>query len=166
MTAIKTLLFSILVPGTVTVLVPYWLLSSRSDAFRMQLSEFRYFGLLPMLAGVLLYVWCAWDFTFTGRGTPAPFDPPKELVVKGPYRYVRNPMYVFVALTLCGEAIFFETARLLLYAALAVAFFHLFVVLYEEPTLRRKFGDSYARYCETVSRWLPGLPRGTGTKTA
>ena len=166
MTAIKTLLWSFFVPGTVTVLVPYLLLSSRFDSFRINLSDFRFFGLIPILIGVMIYIWCAWDFTFIGKGTPAPFDPPKELVVKGPYQYVRNPMYVFVALALIGEAIFFETTILVLFAALAVTICHLWVVVYEEPTLKRKFGESYKIYCERVSRWLPRLPHRIGTKTA
>jgi hypothetical protein len=71
------------VPGTVTLVVPYLLLSSRANSFDFEFSYLRLLGLLPIVAGVLLYIWCAWDFTFTGKGTPAPFDPPKELVVKG-----------------------------------------------------------------------------------
>lgn len=155
MTALKTLLWSIVVAGSVTGLVPYLLLSSRFDSFRISLSYFRFFGLIPILIGVILYAWCAWCFTFIGKGTPAPFDPPRKLVVRGPYQYVRNPIYVFVALMLIGEAIFFETTILVLYAALVVMIFHLWVVVYEEPTLKRKFGESYANYCEQVSRWLP-----------
>jgi protein-S-isoprenylcysteine O-methyltransferase Ste14 len=166
MTAIKTLLWSIFVPGTITVRVPYLLLSSRFDSFRINLPDFRFFGLIPVLIGVTIYIWCAWDFTLIGKGTPAPFDPPKELVVKGLYRYVRNPMYVFVALALIGEAIFFETTILVVFAALAVIFFHLWVVLYEEPSLKRKFGETYERYCERVSRWVPRLPHRSGVKLA
>lgn len=156
-TAIKTLLWSIIVAGSATVLVPSFLLALRFDSFRVNLSYFRFFGLIPIVAGAALYVWSAWYFTFIGQGTPAPFDPPKKLVVKGPFKYVRNPIYVFVALTLTGEAILFETAIILLYAALAVAVFHYWVVLYEEPALKRKFGDSYEKYCGQVSRWLPGF---------
>lgn len=166
MIAIKTFIWSIFVPGTITVLVPYLLLSERFDSFRVNLSDFRFLGLIPCIFGVMIYVWCAWNFTFVGRGTPAPFDPPKELVVKGPYRYVRNPMYVFVALALIGEAIFFETTILILFAALAIVFCHLWVRLYEEPSLKRRFGQSYERYCERVSRWLPSLPHRNGLKGA
>lgn len=148
------------------MLVPYLLLSPRYDSFKIELSHLRFFGLVPLLIGVVIYVWCAWDFTFIGKGTPAPFDPPKELVVKGPYQYVRNPMYVFVALALIGEAILLETTTLVLFAGLALTFFHFWVVLYEEPTLKRKFGESYEGYCAGVSRWLPRLPQSIGTKTA
>jgi protein-S-isoprenylcysteine O-methyltransferase Ste14 len=164
--ALKTLLWSLFVPGAVTALGPYLLLSSRFDSFRINLSHFRFLGLIPIVIGVMIYIWCAWDFTFIGKGTPAPFDPPKELVVKGPYRYVRNPMYVFVALALIGEAILFQTTILVLFAAIAVAVLHLWVVLYEEPTLRKTFGESYERYCTTVSRWLPGLSHRIRKNTA
>jgi protein-S-isoprenylcysteine O-methyltransferase Ste14 len=166
MMAIKTLLWSFFVPGTITVLVPYLLLSSQFDFFRINISSIRFFGLIPILFGVLIYIWCAWDFTFIGKGTPAPFDPPKELVIKGPYQYVRNPMYVFVVLVLIGEAIFFETTILVLFAVVAMIFFHLWVVLYEEPTLKRKFGWAYERYCENVKRWLPSRPDRSETRTA
>lgn len=156
MTALKTLLWSIFVPGTVAILVPYWLLSSQPRLFPFELSVFRFIGLIPMVLGALLYLWCAWDFTFTGRGTPAPFDPPKEMVARGLYSYVRNPMYVAVLLALTGEAILFESVPILIYALIAFSFFHLWVLFYEEPTLRRKFGESYDRYCLRVHRWIPG----------
>ena len=140
------------------MLVPYLLLSSESTPVPRELSVLRLIGLAVLLFAVVIYVLCAWNFTFVGEGTPAPFDPPKKLVVKGPYRFVRNPMYVFVALALIGEAIFFGRAVLIIYAGLALIFCHLWVVYYEEPTLRRKFGESYERYSIRVSRWLPRLP--------
>ena len=158
MIAFKTLLWSIFVPGTVAIIVPYLLLYSRFDFFRINLSQFRWFGLIPILVGVMLYIWCAWYFTFVGKGTPAPFDPPRELVIKGPYRHSRNPIYVFVALTLIGEAIFFGATVLVLYAVAVVTFLHLWVVLYEERGLKRRFGSPYERYCERVPRWIRGLP--------
>jgi protein-S-isoprenylcysteine O-methyltransferase Ste14 len=157
MVALKTLIFTILVPGTVTIYIPYLLLSSATAAQRMPLGVFRYFGVILILIGATFYFRCAWDFTFTGRGTPAPIDPPKELVVKGLYRYVRNPMYVGVVTLLVGEAILFGSRALFVYAAAAFVIYHLFVVLYEEPVLRRKFGESYRNYCATVPRWIPSF---------
>ena len=162
MTAIKTLLWSIFVPGTASIGVPYLLLHSRFASFRLDSGGFRFFGLIPILIGVVIYVWCAGEFTFVGKGTPAPFDPPKELVIKGPYRCVRNPMYVFVALALIGEAIFFGAPILVLYAAIAIGFLHLWLLLYEERSLMRRFGEPYERYCDRVSRWIPGLPPRSG----
>lgn len=158
MIALKTLLFTTLVPGTATVLVPYLLLSWDIQIFSFELGAIRYLGLPPILLGALTYLWCAWDFTFTGRGTPAPIDPPKELVVKGLYRYVRNPMYVGITLILLGEGLLFESAVLFLYAGFLLVCAHLFIVYYEEPTLRRLFGASYESYCKSVSRWIPRLP--------
>ena len=153
---LKTLIFTFLVPGTVTILVPYWLLSSRSPAApAIQLGIFRYFGLLPILTGATIYVWCAWDFTFAGRGTPAPIDPPKKLVLRGLYHYVRNPMYVGILSILLGEALLFGSARLFEYTAVAFILFFLIIVLYEEPMLRQKFGESYREYCKDVPRWIP-----------
>ena len=155
MVLMKTIIFTFLVPGTVTILVPYWLLSSPSAPPPMQLGLFRYFGVLPILIGTAIYFWCAWDFTFAGRGTPAPIDPPKELVVRGLYRHVRNPMYVGILSILLGEAVLFASRRLFAYTAVVFIFFFLFVVLYEEPVLRQKFGESYRRYCKSVPRWFP-----------
>lgn len=155
MVLIKTIIFTFLVPGTVTILVPYWLLSSPSSPQPMHLGVFRYFGVLPTLIGTAIYFWCAWDFTFAGRGTPAPIDPPKELVVRGLYRYVRNPMYVGILSILLGEALLFASWRLVEYTAVVFFFFFLFVALYEEPSLRQKFGESYRRYCKSVPRWIP-----------
>lgn len=156
MTALKTLLWSVFVPGTLTILVPYLLLSSTLELFPIRLSGFRFIGLIPIVLGAALYLWCAWDFTFTGKGTPAPFDPPKEMVVRGLYRYVRNPMYVAALLALIGEAIVFESALILIYAVIVFSVFHLWIIFYEEPTLRRKFGESYEKYCLKVRRWIPG----------
>ncbi len=154
MVLIKTIIFTFLVPGTVTILIPYWLLSSTS-APPVPLGVFRYFGVLPILIGAAIYFWCAWDFTFAGRGTPAPIDPPKELVVRGLYRYVRNPMYVGILSILLGEAVLFASRRLFEYTAVVFISFFLVVVLYEEPALRHKFGESYRRYCKSVPRWIP-----------
>src|ERR1700694_2439295 len=133
MVLFKTIVFTFLVPGTVTILVPFWLLPSRSAQLPMQLGMFRYFGVLPILMGAAIYVWCAWDFTFAGRGTPAPIDPPKVLVVRGLYRCVRNPMYVGILSILLGGAFLFASQRLFEYAAVVFILFFLFVVLYEEP---------------------------------
>jgi len=92
-----------------------------------------------------------------GHGTPAPIDPPKELVVSGLYRYVRNPMYVGVLLILLGHFLWFKTAWMIAYAAFAFLVVHTFVTLYEEPTLKNKFGAAYERYLQKVPRWIPRL---------
>lgn len=155
----KTLVFTVLVPGTVTVLLPYWILSASGGLRRPEPGVASAAGALLILAGVAIYLSCVWDFA-GARGTPAPIDPPKELVARGLYRFTRNPMYVGVVTLLSGEALCFGSLRLLGYAALVLGMFHLFVVAYEEPTLRGEFGEAYARYCARVPRWpLPRVPR-------
>lgn len=114
-------------------------------------------GLLPFLGGAVLYLWCAGAFTFIGKGTPAPIDAPVFLVRSGPYRRVRNPMYIGVFSVLLGEVILFHSLSLLVYMLLAGTVVHLFVVFYEEPSLRRRFGESYEAYLHNVPRWLPRL---------
>jgi protein-S-isoprenylcysteine O-methyltransferase Ste14 len=157
MVALKTLLFTIVVPGTVTILIPGLLLGWGSAPAAFDIGPLRWLGLVPLLVGAGFYLRCAWDFVVAGRGTPAPIDAPKHLVVRGLYRLVRNPMYVGVLLCVCGEALLFGSARLLWYAALLFVCFHTFVTVYEEPTLRRLFGASYEQYCVAVPRWVPRM---------
>lgn len=152
----KTALFTILVPGAVLVYVPYRLLGKR---FAIPLDSHWVVGLPLIVLGAVVYLRCAWDFATAGRGTPAIVDPPKDLVVRGFYRHVRNPMYVAVVTVLVGEALLFRSLRLLEYATIVFLFFFAFVILYEEPALRGKFGESYERYRRDVPRWLPRLPR-------
>ena len=110
-------------------------------------------GAVATVVGAILAAWCILTFVVVGRGTPAPFDPPRRLVVRGPYRYVRNPMYVGATLALAGAAVFYGSGVLLAYAAAFLLVMHLFVVTYEEPTLRQTFGEDYAAYCRRVHRW-------------
>jgi protein-S-isoprenylcysteine O-methyltransferase Ste14 len=151
----KTLLFTVLVPGTVTIYVPRRILFSRAGNDALPIGPLRYLGAALLAAGAAVYLWCAWDFATTGRGTPAPIDPPRSLVERGLYRHVRNPMYLGILLLLGGEALLFRSRALLAYAGLVFLFFFLFVVAYEEPALRRKFGQDYERYCDKVPRWIP-----------
>jgi protein-S-isoprenylcysteine O-methyltransferase Ste14 len=157
MTLVRTLVFTVLVPGTVAVYVPQLLVSSSASRGTLPLGWFRYAGLIGMVIGAGIYLWCAWDFTFAGKGTPAPIDPPKELVVRGPYKYVRNPMYVGVLSAVIGQAVWFESRVLFLYALICFLLFCCFVVFFEEPALRTKFGDSYQDYCKRVPRWIPRI---------
>jgi protein-S-isoprenylcysteine O-methyltransferase Ste14 len=156
MIALKTLIFSILVPGTVAWVIP-WLLLQGSGGLALVIPSVWMIGLLPLLLGVGLYLWCAGAFTFIGKGTPAPIDAPKVLVIEGPYQWVRNPMYVAVLSVVIGEAIPFHSFVLAGYALLLWGVFHMFVVFVEEPSLRRQFGASYETYLHTVPRWIPLL---------
>jgi protein-S-isoprenylcysteine O-methyltransferase Ste14 len=117
-------------------------------------------GVVVGVIGAVLALWCIMTLTVVGRGTPAPFDPPRRLVVAGPYRLVRNPMYVGAALALAGAALFYESWALLGYCAAFLLLTHLFVVLYEEPTLRATFGPFYTNYSDRVGRWWPKRPAG------
>ncbi|HEY1483034.1 MAG TPA: isoprenylcysteine carboxylmethyltransferase family protein [Candidatus Acidoferrum sp.] len=111
-------------------------------------------GGLLLLLGLSVYLWCAWDFAVKGLGTPAPIDAPKNLVVQGLYRYTRNPMYVGVAAMIAGQAIYRGSVAVALYLGVVVILFNLFVLFYEEPTLRRQFGEQYNNYCRAVPRWF------------
>ena len=149
----RTLIFTILVPGFWTVAMPSWVLPRGT---RVDLGVAGLFGLLLMAAGAVLYVATAfWGFALRGRGTPAPIDPPKTLVVEGPYHVVRNPMYWAVAAVVMGEALLFHSLTLVELALALFAGAMLFVLLYEEPALRRKFGAEYEAYCRQVPRWIP-----------
>lgn len=155
MTAIKTILFTIiLVMGVVTVGAPYLLLRG-GWRLPMSVGGLHWLGLALIVMGGLIYLWCAWEFTTRGAGTPAPQDPPKRVVTTGLYRYTRNPMYVGVSSVLFGEALFFQSAGLLIYTALVSLGFHLRVLYYEEPVLRKSFGAAFEAYCLKVPRWLP-----------
>jgi len=154
---LRTVLFTILVPGTELVLVPLVVVLLDIGP-RLEMGPARYLGLVPLLVGLVIIGRCFVDFIRRGRGTPAPYDPPRELVVAGLYRYVRNPQYLGVVLVVVGQALLTGMVVLFCYAALMAIGYHLFVKYYEEPTLGRLFGEPYARYREAVSRWLPRRP--------
>jgi protein-S-isoprenylcysteine O-methyltransferase Ste14 len=148
---LKNLLFTVLIPGTVAVYLPHALLADQPPAaFGWRLTA------LPVLAaGVAIYAWCVWDFATFGGGTPAPIEAPRRLVVRGLYRYSRNPMYVGVLTTIVGWALRYRSPALLLYAGVVGLCFQSFIILYEEPHLARVFGAEYAAYRASVGRWLP-----------
>jgi protein-S-isoprenylcysteine O-methyltransferase Ste14 len=155
MLALRALFFVALLPGTVTVALPYWLWSSGLAARPLGLGALRVLGAPLLAVGVAVLSWCVWDFASAGRGTLAPVDPPQLLVTRGLYQRVRNPMYVGVISILLGEALLLDSRGLLVYAAAVWLGFHLFVLLYEEPHLRREFGASYDDYRRRVPRWVP-----------
>ncbi len=148
---LKNLLFTIVVPGTVAVYLPVFAFSH--DPVQPSLNTLA--GSLLLAIGGAIYLWCLWDFASAGRGTPAPIDPPKHLVVRGLYRFSRNPMYLGVVGIIFGWALLFGNLRIAVYGLFMAALFHLFIVFYEEPWLRDTFGSSYKEYCQQVSRWLP-----------
>ncbi|MEA2337737.1 MAG: hypothetical protein QOE82_1744 [Thermoanaerobaculia bacterium] len=150
---LRSIVVSILFVSIWTWFVPRWI--NGNDAF----ADPRPLGWIVIALGVVIAFGCALEFAWRGIGTPAPFDPPRRLVITGLYRWVRNPMYVGLGVILLGEAITFPrltTTMLVMIAALWLAT-TLFIITFEEPTLREKFGDDYAAYCRNVRRWIPRL---------
>jgi protein-S-isoprenylcysteine O-methyltransferase Ste14 len=154
MTLLKSALFTIVVPGTVVVVAPFVLLSTGHTPHPASSSALRIPGTILAFLGVALYFTCLVGFVHRGGGTPSPTDPPRRLVVSGPYRYTRNPMYLAVLSAVAGEALYFGSLRLGIYAALLAVAFHAFVLLYEEPTLTRLYGTEYGAYRLAVPRWV------------
>jgi protein-S-isoprenylcysteine O-methyltransferase Ste14 len=157
---LRSVFYMLLLPGTVVAWIPIWL--STFDGGRVELGAARWIGLPLMLAGAAGLLWCIWDFAQRGRGTLAPVDPPQIVVHTGLYRVVRNPMYLAVVTTIVGEALLAESWWLFGWAIVVAATVHVFVVGYEEPTLRREFGATYDSYCQSVPRWLPRPVRRSG----
>ena len=154
MTALRSLLFLIIAPGMVAGYIPLGLLRWGSG---METGIFAYLAFPLWLIGGMILLWSFWNFLREGRGTPAPVDPPKELVAVGFYRYVRNPMYVGILAVIIGHFLWFGYWNLLWYAVLVFLAFNTFVTYYEEPTLKKKFGAAYEDYCKRVPRWIPRL---------
>jgi protein-S-isoprenylcysteine O-methyltransferase Ste14 len=146
----KNVLFTLLVPGTVAVSIPCLIVDGSSVAWGSVAAAVPLFVL-----GAAIYLWCLWDFATFGRGTPAPIDAPQRLVIRGLYRYIRNPMYTGILTVLLGWVVCFQTAGLVVYIVLVAGLFHLFVVLYEEPHLHRVFGSDYDGFRTRTGRWLP-----------
>lgn len=151
---IRTLIFTIVVPGTMTVLIPRWLLGRQAQPIW---SDWHAAGAGLIACGAALYLWCGWHFAMRGRGTPGPWDAPKKLVVSGPYRHVRNPMYVGVSAVLLGESTLFNSSSVLMLLLAFLLAVNAFIFFYEEPALRSMFGAQYEEYCRNVRRWIPRL---------
>lgn len=155
---VRAITYSTLFIGFLLLFLPARVLAWSGIAQPDRIGPVQVAGVILGSAGAVLALWCIVTFVAWGRGTPAPFDPPRQLVVVGPYRMVRNPMYLGAAFALAGAALFYQSWGLLLYCAAFLLTTHLFVVGYEEPTLRATFGPAYLQYCERVRRWWP-LPQ-------
>lgn len=153
--SIGSLVFFIAAPGTVAGLLPCLISGWRVGPPPLAWPGLRVVGGLVIVAGVTVLVECFVRFALQGRGTPAPVLQTERLVVTGWYRFVRNPMYVAVVAVILGQVLLLGNMRLLIYGAAVALGFHLFVLLYEEPTLRRRYGEEYEAYCSGVGRWWP-----------
>jgi protein-S-isoprenylcysteine O-methyltransferase Ste14 len=151
----RAVTYSVLFIGLLLIFLPGRILSSNIIIQPVAIGAWQVTGMLLGAAGAALALTCILTFVFVGRGTPAPFDPPRRLVVRGPYGFVRNPMYVGAGLALAGAALFYRSLSLAGYAGLFLVTMHAFVLVYEEPTLRQTFGDDYEAYCRRVNRWSP-----------
>jgi protein-S-isoprenylcysteine O-methyltransferase Ste14 len=153
--AARAIAYAVLFIGLVLVCVPARLLTWSGVVRPEAIAAPQVVGIVIASAGAALALWCVLTFIFIGKGTPSPFDPPRRLVVHGPYRFVRNPMYLGAGLALAGAALFYESTALLGYTTLFLIAAHFFVLWYEEPALRRSFGREYEAYCARVGRWRP-----------
>ncbi len=152
---IRALTYATVFVGFVLVWLPAQLLEWSGMARPVDWGPLQWFGVAVTGGGAAVVLWCVLTFAVVGRGTPAPFDPPRRLIVSGPYRFVRNPMYIGAASVLAGAALFYRSLALFGFVLVFLLITHLFVVLYEEPTLHRTFADEYGAYCRRVRRWLP-----------
>ena len=152
---VRNVMFTIVVPGLGGVWFPWWIVTRHVGTATPVAWE-----AVPVIAaGAALYLWCVWNFASVGRGTPGLWDAPRRVVVAGPYRWVRNPIYIAALLVVLGEAWLFMSLPVLAYAGAMAVFFHLFVTGYEERKLSRRFGASYLEYRRRVPRWIPRPPR-------
>jgi len=152
-----TVAFAICVPGSVVVLVPWLLTGWRPQEPWAGWNGIRWLGLALAVTGLPLLADAFVRFAVHGRGTPAPAAPTERLVITGPYRYVRNPMYVGALMMVSGQALWFASYSVLVYAGCLAVAFDLFIRVYEEPTLRRTYGPQYDEYRRHVRRWWPRL---------
>ena len=152
-----TLAFLFVLLPIFLILIPYYIVSSPNHILIFDIGAFRYFGLGSIALGVAIYFWCSYNFVFFGKGTPIHAMPPKELVVRGLYRFVRNPMYIAGCLVLAGEALLFQSKELLIYFLVMFGVFNIFILAVEERELSNTFGESYQRYRKSVRRWIPRL---------
>ena len=157
MSLLASALFLVIAPGTVAVWVPWLLTRWRPGSAPPSLDDVRVAGFALAVVGGVLLLDAFGRFAWIGRGSPAPILPTETLVVSGLYRHVRNPMYIAVLTVIAGQALFLWRVELLIYLAIVAACFHAFVMLYEEPSLRGRFGSDYERYRRHVRRWLPRL---------
>jgi protein-S-isoprenylcysteine O-methyltransferase Ste14 len=162
--AFRSVLWAVLLPGFIAGYVPWTFFGLNRLHLNLRSGQ-DLGGLFCIALGIALLLSCIWEFARSGRGTLAPVDPPRELVVRGLYRYVRNPMYLSVTIIILGEALLAWSHSLVLYWAVWFLAANLFVIGYEEPILRRRFGQSYELYTQRVGRWLPRLKPRRGQES-
>jgi protein-S-isoprenylcysteine O-methyltransferase Ste14 len=155
---VRALVAFLVLPGLVAGIVPLLIVVGDTPS-----AKTAPYAITLLSVGCFLLLWCVRDFYVSGKGTLAPWDPPKRLVVVGLYRHVRNPMYLAVLTVIAGWSLLYTSAGVVIYMTLVAVVFHLRVIMYEEPTLHRQFGVEWEDYCASVSRWVPRLrPKASG----
>jgi protein-S-isoprenylcysteine O-methyltransferase Ste14 len=152
---VRSIVYAALFISVILVFIPEQILIATGITRPEVMGPVQTSGLVLVVLGGVLALWCILTLALVGKGTPAPFDPPRKLVAAGPYRWIRNPLYVGAGIALCGAALFYQSAALVAFAAGFLVAAHVFVVFYEEPTLERNFGARYADYRNAVPRWVP-----------
>ena len=154
---IRALTYATIFIAVLLIYVPAYILAQSGIVAPTETGREQVGGLAVGTIGAVIAVWCILTFASVGKGTPAPFDPPRKLVIRGPYRFVRNPMYLGAGIALGGASLFYESTSLLAYDVVFLLLCHAFVRLYEEPTLRRTFQGEYEEYCGRIKRWWPTI---------
>ena len=155
-------IFLVIAPGIVAGYMPWRISRWHVGAPLLGTSAFRLVGVLFIVAGIPVLLDSFARFALQGFGTPAPIFPTLHLVVSGFFRYVRNPMYVAVVSLILGQGLFFGSIRLLEYGIAVCVGFYLFVLIYEEPVLRKSYGPEYEEFCANVPRWIPRFTAWSG----
>lgn len=153
---VRAIVYAILFVSAVLIFLPARVLSWSGVMRPAAIDWPQIAGIVLCALGALVGMWCVLAFAWIGKGTPAPFDPPRRLVIHGPYQYVRNPMYIGAAAAVAGAALYYQSIALLAFVIAFVVVAHIFVMFYEEPALRRMFGEQYVSYSHRVHRWRPG----------
>ena len=152
---LRNLFFTILQPGIVAILIPFWLSGkSVKSAFTPPFVGHHYIGLFIFAVGLIVVLICVASFAIRGKGTLSPADPTKKLVISGLYRFSRNPMYIGVTMMLIGQSIFFQSYAIAIYSLVIFIAFYSFIVFFEEPRLQDAFGSEYNEYVKKVPRWF------------
>ena len=151
-----TLLLLFIVIPVFLIWIPRAILLSPEHIYRFDIGVFRYLGLVPIVFGIVIFIFCSGSFAFIAKGTPIPFTPTKELIVSGFYRFVRNPLYIAGVFVLAGEALLFQSGGIFIYCLVMFGIFNLFIMM-EEKQLAEEFGSTYKQYCNSVPRWIPRL---------
>jgi len=151
-----TLFFLMIIVPIFTIWIPRTIISSSYQIYEFDIGKIRFLGLLPILLGSAIYVSCSFNFLFVGRSSPIPFTQTKRLILKGLYRYVRNPLYIAGVFVLVGEAVLFQSVGIFIYCLVMFGLFYVNVIM-EETFLANEFGAEYDQYCNSVPRWIPRL---------